>query len=129
MSTLDQKIEWFVALRDQLREFDERTKIERAKITEPLDALEVKINEFLVNNKLENVKTACGTAYISRRHSAKIADPDVFKAFVHQGHFDLIDWRANATAVRTYIAEKKELVPGVTLSTIQSVGIRRPDEK
>jgi hypothetical protein len=119
----------YVALRDVLRKFDDRVGAERKGITDLMTALEGRIQSFLTAHKLENLKTKAGTCYISTRYSASVQDGEAFMDFVRSGHWDLIERRANATAVKDYVQEHNNLPAGVNLTAIQSVGVRRPTAK
>jgi hypothetical protein len=39
--------------------------------------------------------------------------------------FELLDRRANATAVKAYVKDTNQLPPGCNLNAIQSIGVRR----
>jgi len=48
------------------------------------------------------------------------------KFVVDNNKFELLDRRANATAVKDYVAANNVLPPGCNLSAICTVGVRRP---
>ena len=124
------RIQQYVALRDRIKQIDDAHDVERKKYSTLLDQVGGEISAFLEANSLENIKTDHGTAHFTTRSTASLADPDAFMKFViDNNEFTLLDRRANATAVREYIAEHKVQPPGVNLTTIKSVGVRRPTGK
>jgi hypothetical protein len=44
-------------------------------------------------------------------------------------NYDLLDRKANVTAVKDYVSENGTLPPGVNLSSIKTVGVRRASGK
>jgi hypothetical protein len=45
---------------------------------------------------------------------------------IQNNSFELLDKRANVTAVKDYVKEHNTTPPGVNLSSITSIGVRRP---
>jgi hypothetical protein len=123
---LQKRLAQYVAIRDMRNKMDEEHKEQRQKLTDIIDRLEGIIHAFLTANKLENLKTKAGTCYLSTRYSASVQDGEAFMAFVKDGHWDLIERRANPTAVRDYVAQNNTLPAGVSLAAVSSVGVRRP---
>lgn len=117
----------------EIREAIERVKEKHEQELKPLrdiqEILSGRIRVFMETNKLENLRTKHGTATISTRYTATVADAEAFMNFVKDGNWDLIERRANSTAVRAYTEEHKHLPAGVNLSAVQTVGIRRPTAK
>lgn len=127
---MEKKIGQYVAVRDALRAFDDGHKNKRKDFTVILDKLGAQIAAFINNNKLENIKSPAGTAYITHRSSASIADATAFMNFVIDNKlWDLLDKRANAKAVEAYATEHKVMPPGLNFSKLEDIGVRRPNEK
>lgn len=117
----------YIAIRDKLKALDEAHEKVRKPLVEIQEQLSGIISAFMEANKLENLKTESGTCYTSVRYTASLADPALFMKYViDNGQFDLIDRRANATAVKDFVKEHGNLPPGCNLNAIQSVGVRRP---
>lgn len=123
---IDGKIDKVIRLRDAIKEADKRHKDRMAPAREKLEALE---NELLaILNQLNVNKTGGkhGTVFKSHRNSATIADGSVFREYVIGNElWDLVDWRANATAVAEHITENHVPPPGVNFSTVVTVNVRR----
>ena len=123
-------VKQYIQLRDRIKQIDEAHDTERKKYSILMEEVGGLIQAFLDANKLENLKTEHGTAYVTKRYTASLADPDAFMKFViDNNEFTLLDRRANATAVREYTEEHKVQPPGVNLTTMQTVGVRRPTGK
>jgi hypothetical protein len=124
--TVDKLVGQYVAVRDRLRDLDEAHDKKRKPIVDTLEELNGKLQVFLDENKLESVRTQFGTCYMSTRWSASLADPQAFMDYViQQGRFELIDRRANSTAVRAFVEEEGSLPPGCKLSALRTAGVRR----
>lgn len=120
----------FVKIRDVRRMLKERYEKEDEIWKVALEKLQGELQAFLDTNNLKNVKTPAGTFYSSVRYTASLSDPEAFMKFViNNNQFDLLDRRANATAVKDYIKENNQPPPGCNLSAIQTVGVRRSGEK
>ena len=123
---MDKRVEQYVQIRDALKRIEEKYEAERKPLLEIQEILSGMMQEFLDTNKVDNAKTKHGTFYRSTRYTASLADPDVFMKFViATNKFDLIDRRANATAVKEYVQENNQLPPGCNLNAVQTVGVRR----
>jgi hypothetical protein len=125
---MEKRAQQYVAVRDKIREMEARHEAELKGPKETLQKLGGIIQKFLDDNKLESLKTAAGTCYISTRWTASLKDADAFMRFVIDNEqFDLLERRASATAVKDYVADHNTLPPGVSLNALASVGVRRPD--
>jgi hypothetical protein len=127
---MDKRIEQYVKLRDCLKVVDEAHELKRKPLVQLMDEVSGQLRAFMEANNLENLKTEHGTCYTTTRHSASLADPDIFmKHVIATSNWELLDRRANATAVQAYVKEKGALPPGVNLNAIQTVGVRRASGK
>lgn len=122
----EKRVGQFVKVRDKIKEISDRHKVELEPLTSLQGELTAWLTERLETVGAESVRTKEGTAYSTTRYTASLADPQVFMDFVKANDlFDLLDRKANATAVRDYVEEHKALPPGVNLSAIRTVGVRR----
>lgn len=124
---LDIRVQQYVQVRDALKALDDEYQKKREPLIEVQNLLTGWIMEFLNKTGSQSVKTVHGTCYQSTRYTASLADPDAFMKFViANGKFDLLDRRANATAVKDYVAENAgQLPPGANLSAVKTLGVRR----
>lgn len=122
------RIEQFIAVRDRLAEIDAAHDKARKPLLDVKDRLSGYLLEFLEKSGGESIRTVHGTCYATIRSTASLADPDAFMKFVVENEkFELLDRRANATAVKDYVEEHEgHLPPGVNLNQMKTVGVRRP---
>lgn len=126
----DEMVGKFVALRDKIRKLDADHKEQMAPFREALDELNGLMLNHLNEVGADNVKTASGTVYKSSRKTAPIADRSAFWEYVQSNeNFDLLDWKANVTAVGDFVEEHNSLPPGVSFNVHQTVGVRRGTKK
>lgn len=127
---IDDLVDQYVRLRDKIKEADDahKKKVQPAKTH--LELLNNTLLERLNNLGGESVKTASGTVYRTSKRSASIADGSVFREYViDNAEWNLVDWRANSTAVDDYIKSNEVPPPGVNFSVHYVVGVRRPTDK
>ncbi len=125
-ATVEKRIDQYVQLRDRLKALDEKHDAERAPYVEAQNLLTGWMMDFMQRTGSDSIKTKAGTCYASTRYSTSLADAEAFmKHVVATQDFDLLDRRANATAVRAYVEEKGTLPPGVNLSALRTIGVRR----
>lgn len=130
-ATVDKRVGQYIEVRDKIKEIKERHEKELAPLLDVQNLLGGWLESFLTNSGSTGVKTVHGTCYKSTRYTASLADPEAFMSYViKNGKYELLDRRANATAVRDHAKENDgNLPPGVNLSAISSVGVRRPGKK
>lgn len=117
----------YIQVRDKLKAMDEAHDKLRRPLVEIQEQLSGIISAFMETNKLENLKTEHGTCYTSVRYTASLADPALFMRYViDHAKFELLDRRANSTAVKDFVHDTGGLPPGCNLNAIQTVGVRRP---
>ena len=75
---------------------------------------------------LKNIAIAgVGTGYWTTALSASVANPEAFWSFVKENQaFDLVETRAKATAVKSFIEGNNAPVPGVTFAMTKIFKIR-----
>lgn len=130
-ATVDKRVGQFITVREKIREIETRHEEELKPYKEVQNLLGGWLEEFLKNSGSTGVKTLHGTCYRSTRYTASLADPEAFMRYViTHGKYELLDRRANATAVKDYVKENNgNMPPGVNLNAISSVGVRRPGKK
>lgn len=120
----------YVAVRDKIREISERHTEELKPLTDLQNDLTAWFTQELDNVGAKSVRTAQGTVYQSTRYSASLSDPKAFMDYVITNKsWDLLDRKANSTAVRDFIEQHKSEPPGVRLSALRTVGVRRAADK
>jgi hypothetical protein len=125
-SNIERRVGQYVMIRDKIKEMEERHKTELKGLKAIQEELTGILQASLEAVKAESIKTSEGTVYATTRYTASLADPKAFMDYViANNHFDLLDRKANATAIRDYVAQCGELPPGANLSAISTIGVRR----
>lgn len=116
----------YVTLRDQKAAL----KAEQAEALKPYDEalakLEARALAVLSQSGVESMKTSAGTVYSTTFTSATVSDKAAFMDYITNNEaFDLLDVRANKTAVQDFLAADNDVPPGVTVRRELKVGFRR----
>lgn len=116
----------------KLRDYEKKAKAEFDKSMERVKKGKLKLeNELLkhLNETEQNsIASDAGTAYVITRTSASVKDPEAFLSFIRDsGLWEALDVRANKKFVEEQTA-KAAMVPGVKLSSMNTVGVRRPSK-
>jgi hypothetical protein len=125
---LDNLVEKYIAVRDKKQEIDKAHKGRMAEYARVMDKIEALILDHFTKTGQDSAKTQHGTAYKSTQTSVKVADRDAFLAFVMEDLAEreiFLESKANKTAVDAWLTEKQELPPGVNVTRINTVNIRR----
>lgn len=127
---VEERVKQYIATRDALKKMDEEHDQRKKPLVELQNMLTGWLQNFLEKAGAESIKTSEGTCYTTTRYTASLADPEAFMNYVKANDaFDLLDRKANSTAVKEYVAEKGTLPPGVNLNSISTVGVRRASGK
>ena len=123
---IEDLVKAYITLRDQKAAL----KAAQAEALKPYDEalakLEAQALTALNQSGVESMKTAAGTVYSTTATSATVADKSAFMEYItNNGAFDLLDVRANKTAVQDYLAANNDVPPGVTVRREIKVGFRR----
>jgi len=124
--TIEQRTGQYVKLRDAIKEKDDAHKEAMRPYREALD----KLNNVLLNHLntvgADSVKSSAGTVYKTTKRSASLEDGDAFmRHVITKEAWELLDRKANVSAVEAYYEENGVLPPGVKMSSTQVVGVRR----
>lgn len=126
MATIADLVGSYIKLRDRKKELDTAHKQRVTDLDNLMGQIEARLRQHFTETGAESVRTEEGTAYSSIKTSVRVVDSDVFRAFIEtQQAWAMLDARANKTAVEAYLEEKGELPPGLDVSRIQTVNIRR----
>ncbi len=129
-TTVDKRVEQYIKVRDAIKAANDAHEASIKPLVELQNMLTGWMQNFMETAGADNIKTSSGTCYSSTRYSASLADPEAFMNFIKTtSNYDLLDRKANVTAVRDYVEEHGALPPGVNLSAIKTVGVRRASGK
>src|SRR5579871_3051086 len=120
MADLATRVDQYVRLRDLIKQKNDAHKKEMAPLNETLEQLNQVILADLEAVGADSVGTAKGIAYRIEKKSATIEDKQAFWDYVIvTGDWDLLDYKANATAIDDFIKNKAEQAkadPNVTIA-------------
>jgi hypothetical protein len=123
---INQRIDQFVLLRDKIKMLDDAHKEKMKPFREALETLGNIMLKHRESIGADSVAGKSGTVYRTVKHSASIADVNAFWEFVVANEaWDMLDKKANVTAVGDFIEENQTTPPGINFTTVMSVGVRR----
>jgi hypothetical protein len=126
MADIGKRVEQFVKLRDLIKSRDDEHKKAMKPLRETLESLNSVLLSHLNDMGGNSIATDAGTAYRTEKKSASLADSEAFMDYVIANQaFDLLDRKANVTAVEEHIKENDAPPPGVNFSSTFVVGVRR----
>lgn len=120
-------LKFFIALRDRRAKrkaaYQDEDEGDRTK----QDKIEAEVLRRFNERGIDNVSArGVGTAYKSTRSSATIGDWDAFLDHVQTNEaWELLERRANKSAVEQFKDANEDLPPGVNWSETQTVNFRR----
>lgn len=124
--SVDDIVTKYIALRDKRDAIMREAKEKAAKIDEKLDKIEGHVLSLLDTLGTKSVSTEAGTAYVSERTSATVADWDFALDFIKKNEaWHMLEKRVNKTAVDEYRAEHNDLPPGINYRVVRALNIRR----
>ena len=120
-------VEEYITLRDRKDQFKKAFEEKSAELFgERMEEIEAQLLGILNDLGADTIAGKTGTAYRKISTSVTIADARDFRRHVIGGEaWDLIDWRANKTAVNALVESGEPVPPGVNRSSFYTIGIRR----
>lgn len=123
---IEQLIDRYVKLRDRKAEMKAAYDLSVAQIDEAMTKVENFILGHLNENGIDSVGAPAGTAFKKSMTSATVGDRDAFMGYVKANEaFNLLDVRANKTAIAEFKELNNDLPPGVNWREEVVVQIRR----
>src|SRR5262245_896745 len=124
---LDKLVNYYISIRDEIKELETRHKVELEPLIEMRERLTYELLMALDAAGTEMARTKAGTVSASVHDTAVCIDPNAFIDFVRQNDmYELMDRRANGTACKAFAKEHGELPPGVKVNSKRSVSVRSP---
>jgi len=125
MATLEQAIDGYTKLREQRDQLRKEAKEKEQPVLEAMAKLEVFLLAQLNDMGLSKASSSAATAYVSERVSATVKEWGETLPFILNGHTDLLERKVNKTAVLGHIKETGQPVPGVKVTRMAVVNVRR----
>jgi hypothetical protein len=124
--TMESRIEKYIRLRDLIKHKDDAHKEAMKPYREALETLNGVMLKHLETIGGDSVKSAAGTVYKTTKTTASLEDPDAFMRHVIGSEaWELLDRKANSVACRAFADENGVLPPGVKMTQVVQVGVRR----
>lgn len=124
---LSELVEKYIDLRDKKAQLEADHQAKVAKIDGVLEKIESALLKTFDSAGLDSAKTPAGTAYVTTKATASVADPDVFRTFIKENEaWELIQTRCSKTGVEQYKAVNGDVPPGVNWREERVVNVRRP---
>jgi hypothetical protein len=122
----DKRTTQYIAVRYKMREIKARQEEELKPLVDLHNDLTSWFIEVLDGLSAQSVKTGQGTVYQNTSYTSSVTDPKAFMDHVITNQsWDLLDPTANPNTVRDYVERHNSEPPGVKLSAIRTVGVRR----
>lgn len=125
---LDDIVAKYIALRDRKsamkKEYDEKV----ARVDDAMNKMEAIIMRVFKDSGIDSARTEAGTAYLSTRTSATVADRDTFFGWVLEDPEERVSFlenRVSKTMVDQFKAATDDLPPGLNYRSEVTVGVRR----
>lgn len=124
--TYDQIVEKYLEIRQAKKAVEDRFKAELADYDKRMSVIEGYLLNQLNESGMESMRTKAGTCYKHVKTSVSVADKEVFRKYVEeQGDLSLMTISANKTRVIEILEETNELPPGLNMTRVVTVGIRK----
>jgi hypothetical protein len=125
-TSIDARVDQYVQIRDKIRDMEKAHDELIRPYKDALEQLGSLLLDHLNKTGLESARTASGTVYRSEKVSASVQDVSAFWGYVEGAKaWELIDKRANKTAVTDYVQANGAAPPGVNYNVSHVVGVRR----
>lgn len=126
MADINTRVAQYVKLRDHIKKLNDDHKKSMKPFNETLEQLNSVLLAHLNSMGANSASTDGGTVYRTEKKTASLADAQAFLDFVIANQaWDLMDRKANVTAVEDYITANAAPPPGVNYASTFVVGVRR----
>ena len=124
----DSLVRDYIALRDKVADIKKAHSAQLAPYNDMMASIEVLLLDTLATNKAESMRTDNGTFYKSVQASVKVKEWAETLAFIQENEYwDLLEARVSKVAAEALVAETKTGIPGVDISRMVRVNVRRSD--
>jgi hypothetical protein len=122
-----QKVEEYIKLRDTKKAAEDRfSEWEKEAYGNRMNQLEMELLDILNQLGADNLSGPSGTVHKIHKTSVTVADAASFRRHViGEEAWELIDWRANKTAINEMVEAGDGVPPGINRTTHITVGIRK----
>jgi hypothetical protein len=123
---LSEVVQKYIEYRDQKAQLKAKYDLEVDAIDKKLEKIENALLEAFEKSGQTSARTDHGTAYVSVRSSATVADKEAFMQFVKEKEeWPLLEVRVSKTGVEQFRSIHEDIPPGVNWREERVVNIRR----
>lgn len=116
----------YIRLRDFKKSADDEFKKSMTKVITAMDKLEAELLDNLNKTGANSLSCDSGNVYKVMHLSATVENRDAFLTHVRTtGLWEAIDLKANKTFVKDYMEENQMPIPGLKVTQVATVGVRR----
>lgn len=117
----------YIKLRDKKARMKADYEAAAAEVTEVQNKIEALILHRMTEMGADSIKTPAGTAYVTVRTAANLADWDAYQSFLtkQEDPFMYVERRVSKSAIEHYREAHGELPPGLNWSETRVVNFRR----
>lgn len=121
-----QKVAAYIKLRDFKKNAEDEFKKSMERPLAAMDKLEAELLDELTKMGVNSLACDKGTVYKSTQLSATVLDRAVFKNFCEENDLgEAMDIKANKTFIKEYMEKTQTVPPGLKVTQLSTVGIRR----
>jgi hypothetical protein len=126
LKTPAEKVAAYIKLRDYKKAAEDAFKESMKRTYDAMEKLEGELLSHLNETGANSLACDNGTVYRNMQVSATVENREAFRAYVMEHDlWEAMDIRANKTFVREYMEQKGETLPGIKVTTLATVGVRR----
>ena len=125
---LDELVANYIKLRDKKSQLKKQYDEKVAKVDAVMDRMEAIILKTFQDSGIDSARTDAGTAYISTRTSATVANREELFQWIQEDFEErsiFLENRVSKVAVEQFKAANDDLPPGVNYRSEITVGVRR----
>jgi hypothetical protein len=124
MIQIDELVSLYIKLRDRRAKRKAEYELDDAKDKGFQEKIEAKLMAYFNETGVESARTDAGTAFKSVKISATVADRDSYMPWAME-HPEFLPSSVNKSAVEAYLESTGELPPGVNVSRVATINVRR----
>jgi spore coat protein CotF len=124
--TAAQKVSAYIKLRDFKKSAEDEFKKSLQRTNDAMDKLEAELLDELNKMGVNSLASDAGTVYKNTQLSATVENREVFKTYCEENDmWEAMDIKANKTFVKEMMEKTQTVPPGLKVTQLQTVGIRR----
>lgn len=121
-----ERVAAYIRLRDYKKAAEEEFKKSLKRVIDAMEKLEAELLNDLNASGANSLSCDAGTVYKSTQFSATVENREAFREYVVKNDlWEAMDIRANKTFVKEFMEREGTPLPGVKVTQIATVGVRR----